>query len=316
MFGVKPGAARLGQNAPTMRTLLAATLALLALPLAALAQAPAPSAGRPAVSKAPPPASSPHAKEMPSPWADLADYTLTVKVPPRGETGTWRIRAYADPADVMVDLDTPSPTGRTKGTILLVGGRGIAVKGFAPEAGFEVDPLDAAIVNLKVLTQLLDAAEPGGPEKVRGRKAVSRREAKLPIHASTPSANAIFRAPWKLKGTLDRVDAKTISFALELDVPVADKSAGRASWTFTGTAGGASAGRVLDHATSLAGWTAYDLAPQRAKQTHSTLKFGATKLAGPLATVEDLRKTLAAIPPPPPPQAPVPSTKPGEPGRK
>lgn len=310
MLAVKPGGGRLGQNAPTMRTSLAASLLLLSLPFAAAAQAPAKPAGHPPAAKAAPGTPSPHAKEVPSPWAELADYTITVKVPPKGDTGTWKIRTYADPADVMVELDTPAPQGRTKGTIVLVGGQGIAVKGFAPEPGFEVDPLDAAIVNLKVLTQLLDAAAPGGPDKVKGKASVSRGEVKLPILASTPTATARFLAPWKLKGTLDRVDAKTVSFSLELDVPVADKSAERAVWTFTGTAGGSTAGRTLEDATSLAGFTAYNLAPKNAQQTHSTLKFGATKLPGPLATVKDLRQALATIPPPPPPKAPMPATKP------
>jgi multisubunit Na+/H+ antiporter MnhC subunit len=43
-----------------------------------------------------------HDKAPPSPWSELADYTLTVKVPPKGETGTWKFRTFADPADVIV----------------------------------------------------------------------------------------------------------------------------------------------------------------------------------------------------------------------
>jgi hypothetical protein len=275
----------------TMRphTLFAAVL--LCLPVALLAQAPAPA--KPAMPTNHPPIGGPQAKEAPSPWSELADYTITVKVPPKGDTGTWKFRTFEDPADVVLDFDTPATKGRTKGTIMLVGGEAIATRGFTPEAGYEMDPLDAAVVNLKILTRLLDAAVPAGPSALKGKQAVNVREEKAPIFASTPTANAQFKAPWSLKGTIERVDATTISYQLELDVPDADKKAERVRWTFSGTAGGTPKGRVLDNATSLAGWTAYRLGPPKnAKQGHTALKFGATKLPGTVATVKDLRASL------------------------
>lgn len=277
--------------APSMRphTFLAA--ALLCLPVALLAQAPAPA--KPAMPTNHPPIGGPQAKEAPSPWSELADYTITVKVPPKGDTGTWKFRTFEDPADVVLDFDTPGPKGRTKGTIMLVGGEAIATKGFMPEAGYEMDPLDAAVVNLKILTRLLDAAVPAGPSALKGKQAVNVREEKAPIFASTPTVNAQFKAPWSLKGSVERVDANTISFQLELDVPGVDKKSGRVRWMFSGTAGGTQKGRVLDNTTSLAGWTAYRLGPPKnAKQGHTALKFGATKLPGPLATVKDLRSSI------------------------
>lgn len=286
-------ATRLGQNARTMRahTLLAASL--LCLPLAAMAQAPAPP--KPVMPSNHPPIGGTQETSAPSPWSELADYTLTARVPPKGEAGTWKFRTFADPADVVVDLDTPGPKGRTKGSIMLVGGQAIAAKGFTPEPRYEVDALDAAILNLKVLTLLLDAAAPGGPAAIKGKRAVNVRDGKLPIYASTPSASAQFRTPWSLKGSVERVDANTVSFLLEVDAPGGDKPAERARWTFSGTAGGTQKGRVLDDATSLAGWTAYVIGPPKSDrpQSHTTMRFGATKLPGPFATVGDLRAALA-----------------------
>jgi len=246
----------------------------------------------------PPIGGSPHAKAAPSPWSELGDYTLTVKVPPKGETGTWKFRTFADPADVIVDLDTPGAKGRMKGSIMLVGGEAIAAKGFTPEPGFEVDPLDVAIVNLKILTQLLDAAVPGGPAALKGRQVVDKREEKSAIEAFTPSASARFNVPWTLKGGVERVDANTIAFRLDLDVPGGDKPGERARWTFSGTASGTQKGRVLDDAMSLSGWTAYRLGPTKSAkpQSHTTLRFGATKLPGPFATLKDLRAALAKSP--------------------
>lgn len=279
--------------APTMRTRSSIAAAVLCLPLAVLAQAPLPA--RPAMpSNHPPIGGSPHAREAPSPWAEMADYTLTVKVPPKGDSGTWKFRTFADPGDMIVELDTPAPKGRTKGSIMLVGGKAIAAMGFTPEPGYEVDVLDAAIVNLKILTQLLDAAVPGGPAALKGTKSISARDDKMPIVASTPSATARFNAPWSLKGTVERLDAGTIAFQLELEVPGGDKPADRARWSFTGNASGSPAGRLMADSMGLAGWTAYNLAPaSSAKQkSHTALKFGTTKLAGPFATLKDLRAAL------------------------
>ena len=252
-------------------TMRRALIALACLPLAALAQSPA----------------------KPSPWSQFADYTLTVKVPPKGDAGTWKFRAFADPADAMVDLDTPAAKGRTRGTLLLVGGRAIAAKGFVPEAGYELDPLDAAVANLKALTRLLDAAAPGGPAAVNGKQAVAARDDKSPISVSTPTASAIFHAPWALEGTVERLDAETVAFHLALEAPAGPNLAERLRWTFSGTASGSAKGRTLDEAMSLAGWTAYALGPPPGtKSSHAALRFGATRLPGPFATLADLRAAL------------------------
>lgn len=285
-----------GTMTPTMRAHSFLAASLLCLPLAALAQAPATS--KPAMPSNHPPVGGSAQPAAPSPWAELADYTITTKVPPKGETGTWKIRAFADPADVVVDLDTPAPKGRTKGSLMLVGGQAIATKGYTPEKGFEVDPLDVAILNLKVLTRLLDAAAPGGPASVKGKVAVNAGDEKTPIYAATPTANATFRAPWKLKGSVERLDAGTIAFRLEIDVPSGEKPGERVKWTYSGQAAGDPRGRVLEGSTSLAGWSVYSLAPPKSDkpQSHTSIRFGTTKLPGPFATVKDLRAALAKNP--------------------
>lgn len=275
--------------APTMRTpsFLAASLACL--PLVAAAQAPA----QPAIPANHPPISGGAPKAAPSPWSEFADYTLSATVP-KGETGTWKFRTFADPGDVVLDFDTPGGKGRTKGTIILVGGRGMAVKGFTPEPGFEVDPLDVAVLQLKLLTQLLDAALPGGPASLKGSQAVSARDDKATLVVSTPTANAGFTAPWSLKGKVERVDAAGISFRLEVEAPGGTKPGEKGRWIFSGRASGSQKGRAMDDAASLAGWTAYAFAPPKSAkaQGHSSLRFGATMLPGPFATVKDLRAAL------------------------
>jgi len=278
--------------ATIMRThrLLAATL--FCLPLAAYAQATAPA--KPALPSNHPPIGAGHAAKAPaSPWSEMADYTLSVKVPPKGDTGNWKIQSYADPGDVVIELDTPGAKGRTKGSIMLVSGNAIAAKGFALEPGFELDPLDVAVVNLKVLTRLLDAAVPGGPAALKGKQAVNTREDKIPIVVATPSANAKFNAPWTLKGTVERLDAGSIAFQFDVDVPSADKPGERERWTFSGKATGSAKGRVLADSTAMAGWMAYRIGPAKgAKQSHTSLQFAATKLPGPYATLKDLRAAL------------------------
>ena len=279
--------------APTMRPHSTLAAVLLCVPLTALAQAAAPS--RPAMPSNHPPIGGSSVAAAPSPWSALADYTLTLKLPPKGATGTWTIRTYADPGDVMVDIDTPGTQGRIQGTMLLLGGQAIAARGIALEPGFEIDHLDNAIVNLKLLTRLLDAAVPGGPAAVKGKLAVKARDDKSPIVASTPSANGRIAAPWSLQGSVERIDAATIAFRLEVDASGGDKPAERARWSFTGRAGGTQKDRALDSAMSLAGWNAYTLGQVKTakpQSSHMTIRFGATKLPGPFATLKDLRAAL------------------------
>lgn len=290
--GGQTGGAGLGQNAGTMKATRLLAPFLLAACLAANAQAPA--TPKPAMPSNHPPIGGPQAKAPPSPWAEFADYALTMKVPPKGESGTWRIRAFADPADVLVDIDTPAAKGRNRGSLLLVGGLALATKGVALEPGFELDPLDAAIVSLKVLTRLLDAAVPGGPAALKGRQAVSVREDKVPLEVSTPTASSRFSAPWTLKGTVERVDAGKVSFALEIEAPYGEKAGGRATWSLSGTATGSARTATLDEGMGLAGWTAYAIGPGKSAKTgHASLRFQAAKLPGPFATVKDLRAAAA-----------------------
>jgi hypothetical protein len=257
--------------------LLAPTLALAMPP-----QAPDPSKG------------NPHAAP-PSPWSDLAEYAISLKVPPKGDTGHWKIRTYDDPADVAIDLDTPAAKGRSKGSLLLVGGQGIAVKGFAPEPGFEIDPLDTAIVNLKLVTNLLARAAPEGPAGVKAATAVQLRDDKLPLLAYTRSLNLQFAAPWTVTGQLKRVDAATVAYDLVIEAPGA-KAGERLKWVLKGTAGGATRPKALDDAMPLSSWTAYRLGPGKSKTGHTTLAFGTQKLPGPFATMRELRAALAKAP--------------------
>ena len=270
-MGTVPIFCNFNGGAMGIRPLLAA---VLLVPLGAFAQA------------------NPHAVRA-SPWAELADYTLAVKTP-EGATGTWKYRAFADASDLALELDTPGPKGRTKGSMLLVGGEAIATRGFEPEKGFEIDPLDVAVLNLKILTQLLDAAMPRGPASVTAKHAVQHRNDKMPLVVSTSTSNAQFGAPWSLKGTVRRVDAASVAFDLEVEASSEAKGGARRRWTFAGTAGGAARDRKLDDSASLAGWSAWRFGPSEMKKgSHATLKFAATKLDGPFATVRDLRARLA-----------------------
>lgn len=237
---------------------------------------------------------NPHATP-PSPWTDLAEYTIALTVPPAAATGNWKIRTFDDPADVSIELDTPAAKGRTRGTLLLVGGQALAIKGFAPEPGFEIDPLDTAIVNLKLVTNLLTRIEPAGPDAVKASRAVKLADGKKALVAYTRSLNLQFDAPWTVTGQVKRVDAKSVAYDLTIEAPGA-KAGERLKWQLKGTAGGPAREASLGDALSLAGWSAWRLAAPTSKTGHATLTFGTQKLPGPFATMKDLRAALARAP--------------------
>jgi hypothetical protein len=237
---------------------------------------------------------NPHAPP-PSPWSDVTEYAISLKVPPKGDTGTWKIRTFDDPGDVAIELDTPAAKGRTRGALLLVGGQALAFRGFTPEAGFEIDPLDTAVVNLKLVTNLLARIEPAGPQAVKSPVAVKLSDDKMPLVAYTRSLTLQFNAPWSVTGQVTRTDAKTIAWDLAIEAP-GGKPGERLTWQVKGSAGGAARGKALDDAMALAGYAVHRLAPPVSKTGHSTLTFGTKALAGPFATLKDLRAALAKAP--------------------
>jgi hypothetical protein len=102
--------------------------------------------------------------------------------------------------------------------IMLVNGRRawMLVKNVTLEPGQEIDTLDGPVLNLRMALELLRAAAPAGPGKIKGRTEVHIDEQKHPITVNTASASGGIDAPWTLDAVIEPVTPDEWSFELHV----------------------------------------------------------------------------------------------------
>jgi hypothetical protein len=82
------------------------------------------------------------------------------------------------------------------------------------EKGYEIDPLDGAVLNLKLVLELLRAAAPGGPTAVKEKTTFDVKEDTRSIAVNTASASGGLEAPWTLHATIEPTAPEHWSFDL------------------------------------------------------------------------------------------------------
>ncbi len=82
------------------------------------------------------------------------------------------------------------------------------------EKGYEIDPLDGAVLNLKLVLEFLRAAAPGGPTAVQGKTTVNIKEEIRSIAVNTASASGGLEAPRTLHAMIEPTTAGHWSFDL------------------------------------------------------------------------------------------------------
>src|SRR5581483_772258 len=108
--------------------------------------------------------------------------------------------------------------------IMLVNGRHpwMLAKNVALEPGQEIDTLDGPVLNLRMALELLRAAAPSGPGKIKERTEFHLNEQKRSITVNTASASAGIDAPWTLDAVIEPVTPDEWSFELNVkhDEPI------------------------------------------------------------------------------------------------
>jgi hypothetical protein len=102
--------------------------------------------------------------------------------------------------------------------IMLVNGRRawMLVKNVALEPGQEIDTLDGPVLNLRIALELLRAAAPAGPGKIKERTEVHLDEQKRSITVNTASASGGIDAPWTLDAVIEPIAPDQWSFELHV----------------------------------------------------------------------------------------------------
>ena len=171
------------------------------------------------------------------------------------------------------------------GEMYVIGGQILLAKGVEMSLGKEIDAVDAPGLQVQLALKLLEKAVPAGPSSVRTTKSIDVSEATEPIEVATPSAGGAYAAPWQLKGTVKRVDAKRVAFDFQFKVEQAAQP-----FMLSGTWERATPKPVFSDLLNISAWRAFTLGPHETKSGRGTiLDYGAQELPKRFATLGDAR---------------------------
>lgn len=154
------------------------------------------------------------------------------------------------------------------------------------EKGYEIDPLDGLVLNLKLALELLRAAAPDGPTGIREKATFDIREDRRAIAVSTASASGGIAAPWTLHAVIEPIDETQWSF--ELLAKSTETIDLRGTWQKE------PAPATFPDDFPLDGWQILSIGPIKTTDGKSTiLDYGAQISSRAPKTLGDLRKMTA-----------------------
>jgi len=108
----------------------------------------------------------------PTTWQDFNGFTLKASTPGQSTYYKWQGNFDEKSSDIQVDVEYSQSGPIIKGKILMIGGRVMAMQGPIAKSGYEIDTLDAAILELQLVKKLLGRALPSGPASVSSEKTI------------------------------------------------------------------------------------------------------------------------------------------------
>jgi hypothetical protein len=218
-----------------------------------------------------------------SEWYNPTHVSLTVQAEDTTNTVAYEI---SSDQELKITTNAKGKHGQQETSeIMLVNGRcqWMLAKNAPLERGYEIDALDAPVLTLKLVTELLRAAVPGGPGGITKSTAVNVREKTKPIEVNTASASGGIEAPWTLQGTIEPTATGQWSFDLTVthDQPM----------HITGTWQKETAAPVFGDDMSLAGWQVLSIGPSKRVEENATIyDYGAQPSRQQPKTLGELRK--------------------------
>lgn len=215
---------------------------------------------------------------------------VSVQAAAEGDKNPTRYELWVSgPGDIRVEESDSA--GKQRGSILLVGGRFIAMRGMDSEPGMEIDAMDVPALNWQLAAQLLERAFPGGPPASFPSKEVTVFEPTQGIEVGTMSAGGEYGAPWKLRAKASRGEAGRISYQLNFSCTDSETGKSAPPVTLSGTWEHLESNPETPASTSLDGWKIFSLGPtQRQDGNSHILDYGASSVKDHAQTVGDLKK--------------------------
>jgi len=230
----------------------------------------------------------------PTAWQDFNSFTLKVTAPGKSGYSQWQGRLDKKTNDIQIDVENSEAGSVARGRILMIAGRVMAIQGPIAQPGYEIDALDAAALQLQLVTKLLGRAFPNGPASVKPAQDVDYSDRNTGIQIATQSAGGMIQAPWRVVGELKHVDPDVIQYDLTLTSSNARDPGKKNTVTFSGTLFNSPNTRIDDQ-LSLEKWNLFGVGPQSRKQGNSTIiDYSAAPETTAYKTVADVRKKLEA----------------------
>jgi len=186
-------------------------------------------------------------------------------------------------------------------TLLLVGGKAVAVAGGDLRSGTELEILDRAGLQLQLVEHILSRAYPAGPDSVNGHEKIAVQEKKEPIQIGTTGSRGYFSPPWSVAGHATPLATGkvgfdfTFSFAAEKSKEKANKKTNKMKpnkLKFAGIWQRDPRAPNFDDRLPLAGWRVYLLGTRSGEPT---TQYGVVP-AEQYKTLGDLRQALQRQP--------------------
>jgi hypothetical protein len=245
-----------------------------------------------AVSSAPPPAGAGEG----SSWK--AGRRITLEMSEEGAGSARYTFENAANGDFRIEESETLEHGvKRSGTVLMVAGRGMAVRGLDLPKDEEFGVLDGPFLRLELVRTLLERAVPAGPASVKEPVKVEMREASRAIQVETPTAGAGFLPPWRVTGSVTRASAEEVAVDLSFQSAISSQGTAAVAYHFKGTWELGAPAASLPDDTPLAGWTSYLLGPvPQSDDEGEGYALGARRAPTPYPTVGALRKAAQASP--------------------
>ena len=232
----------------------------------------------------------------PTAWDEFNKFELKVTTPKDPSYGFWKGQFDKESMDSQIDVETSDGKNIVTGKILMVGGRIMATQGPITEPGYEIDALDAAVLEFQLVRRLLGRSLPKGPTDVHGQRKVDFSDEKTGIKFATPSAEGFIAPPWSVIGDVKVVAPDVIDYHLTLTAASSEKPTGHGGehvMNFTGRLSRIASAKIDDD-MPLDGWNVLGVGVQTRKQGNATVvDYGAAPATATYKKVADLRRKIA-----------------------
>lgn len=219
-----------------------------------------------------------------------------VKLRPGGFDGQTLITMeIGQGGDVLIRQEAKEKTEVKALTLLLVGGKAVAVSGGELPSGGDLEVLDRAGLQLQLVEHILGRAYPAGPDAVPGHEKMVIKEKKDPIHIGTTGSKGYFSPPWSVVGQATPLAPGKVGFDFTFSFTAEKSKEKKKKLTklkFAGIWHRDPRTPKFDDRLPLAGWKVYMLGTRTGEQAAS---YGAVPTEN-YNTLGDLRQALQKPP--------------------